>query len=111
LVHAGIAASDVICCARLGKHAQVEDHNDAVRLLDSADRAMGKHLKVLLGLKTRSGYTDTPTSRDELKRSERVAEALMEAAVAPTLRPETETSLDDISIIATHQRSDHGVWV
>jgi hypothetical protein len=28
-VHAGIAASDVICCASLGEHAQGEDHGEA----------------------------------------------------------------------------------
>ncbi|QYB00722.1 hypothetical protein I1A62_03285 (plasmid) [Rhodococcus sp. USK10] len=78
-VHAGIAASDVICCARLGKHAQGEDHKDAVTLLGSVDPATAKHLSVLLGLKTRSGYTDTPTST-ESKRAERAAEALIEAA-------------------------------
>jgi hypothetical protein len=33
-VHAGIAAADVICCARLGKHSQGEDHVSAVGLLD-----------------------------------------------------------------------------
>ena len=80
LVHAGIAASDVICCARLGKHAQGEDHKDAIRLLGSADQAMAKYLNVLLGLKTRSSYTDTPTSRDESMRARRAAEALIEAA-------------------------------
>ncbi|BAH51863.1 hypothetical protein [Rhodococcus opacus] len=68
-VHAGIAASDVICCARLGKHAQGEDHKDAVTLLGSVDPAIAKHLSVLLGVKTRSGYTDTPTSRTESNRS------------------------------------------
>jgi hypothetical protein len=31
-VHAGIAASDVICCASLGEHAQGEDHGEAVGL-------------------------------------------------------------------------------
>lgn len=30
-VHAGIAASDVICCARLGEHAKDEDHNEGDR--------------------------------------------------------------------------------
>jgi hypothetical protein len=33
LVHAGIAASDVICCARLGEHAQGDNHVEAVALL------------------------------------------------------------------------------
>ena len=32
-VHAGIAAADVVCCIELGKHAQGEDHNEAVALL------------------------------------------------------------------------------
>ncbi len=32
-VHAGIAASDVICCARLGEHAQGKNHGEATGLL------------------------------------------------------------------------------
>lgn len=32
-VHAGIAASDAICCAALGEHAQGESHVEAVQLL------------------------------------------------------------------------------
>lgn len=30
-VHAGIAASDVVCCAALGHFAQGDDHNQAIR--------------------------------------------------------------------------------
>lgn len=36
-IHAGIAASDAICIARLGHFAQGQDHNDAVALLKSVD--------------------------------------------------------------------------
>ena len=32
-VHAGIAAADVLCCARMGVHAQGDDHTEAVALL------------------------------------------------------------------------------
>lgn len=32
-IHAGAAASDVICCARLGEHAQGDNHAEAVALL------------------------------------------------------------------------------
>lgn len=33
LIHAGIAAADVICCEALGEHAQSESHTAAVELL------------------------------------------------------------------------------
>jgi len=36
-VHSGIAAADVICCARLGEHSQGDNHNEAVTLLKRAD--------------------------------------------------------------------------
>lgn len=32
-VHAGIAASDVICCGSLGRHAQGDSHEEAATLL------------------------------------------------------------------------------
>jgi hypothetical protein len=56
-VHAGIAASDAICCARLGQHAQGDDHNEAVALLSKADNPSAKHLRVLLSMKTKAGYS------------------------------------------------------
>ncbi|MGI9000922.1 MAG: hypothetical protein ACR2GH_04575 [Pseudonocardia sp.] len=79
-VHAGIAASDVICCARLGKHAQGEKHNEAVDLLKTADKEVAKHLSTLLNLKTKSGYSHTSATVDEFRRAGRAAEALVEAA-------------------------------
>ena len=36
-VHAGIAAADVICCARLGRHAHGENHDEAIGLIEKVD--------------------------------------------------------------------------
>ena len=33
LVHAGIAAADVVCCRELGEHALGESHTEAIALL------------------------------------------------------------------------------
>jgi len=79
-VHAGIAAADVICCARLGEHSQTENHNEAAPHLAKADRDSVKHLRTLLGMKTESGYSHTPATLDECKRAGRAAEALLETA-------------------------------
>jgi hypothetical protein len=79
-VHAGIGAADVICCARLGEHSSGQDHNEAVTLLQSADKTIAKHLSVLLDMKTRSGYSSTKSSPADRKRAKRSAQALFEAA-------------------------------
>ena len=79
-VHAGIAASDVICCAGLGEFSQSDNHNEAITLLGSVDKESAKNLKILLGLKTRAGYTHLAIGRDDTKRAGRAARALMEAA-------------------------------
>lgn len=79
-IHAGIAASDVICCARLGQHAQGESHAEALAMLGQADRGSEKHLRVLLGMKTKIGYSHTEATVTEAKRAGRAAEALVEAA-------------------------------
>ncbi|SFH25794.1 hypothetical protein [Amycolatopsis regifaucium] len=79
-VHAGIAASDVICCARLGKHALGESHDEAIGLLAKADNDVAKHLRTLLKLKTKAGYSHTPVTADEFKRAGRAAETLVETA-------------------------------
>lgn len=79
-VHAGIAASDVICCGSLGKHAQGESHDEATALLASADKDAAKHLRTLLRLKTKAGYGHTPATKDEVKKASRAADVLIEKA-------------------------------
>lgn len=79
-VHAGIAASDVICCAALGKHARGPNHNEAIDLLRQADKDAAKHLETLLDMKTKSGYTAVAASTSDIKRATRAAEPLVEAA-------------------------------
>lgn len=79
-VHAGIAASDVICCARLGLHAQGEDHGEAVALLSKADRECAKHLRILLSMKTKAGYSHARATSIEVKRATRSAGTLVETA-------------------------------
>lgn len=79
-VHSGIAAADVICCARLAAHAQGQNHNEAVALLKSAAPDAAKHLNALLGLKTKSGYSHMSVSADDVRRATRALEALIDAA-------------------------------
>lgn len=81
-VHAGIAAADVICCAKLGRHHHSDNHNAAVTLLAQADTSASKQLKRLLDMKTRCGYGATPATLAEQKRAGRAAEALVRAAEA-----------------------------
>ncbi len=78
---AGIAAADVICCAILGHHSQGEDHNSAVVLLRSANKASAKHLATLLNMKTRSGYTHKEALANDRKRAIRAATALVDEAM------------------------------
>jgi hypothetical protein len=79
-VLAGIAASDVVCCARLGEHASDENHSAAIALLGKANKEVAKHLRTLLSMKAKASYGDDPPSADECKRAGRAAEALVEAA-------------------------------
>ena len=82
LVHAGIAAADVICCAALGIHAQGENHNEAITLLAKADSRHAKDLQTLLGVKTKAGYSAIPVSNSERTRATRAAGRLVDAAEA-----------------------------
>lgn len=79
-IHAGIAATDVICIRRLGKFARGQDHNGAIQLLESADRESAKHLRAPLSMKTIAGYSYLPASSSERTRAERAMSALLEAA-------------------------------
>lgn len=82
LVHAGIAAADVICCARLGEYAQGSNHNEAIALLKTADPDSAQHLETLLKMKTRVGYGHMPASQDDLKKAQRAGDALLRTARA-----------------------------
>ena len=81
-VHAGIAAADVVCCARLGEHATGDDHQAAVALLRRVDTTGAKHLKTLLDMKTRSAYGPAVTSTTDRTRAGRAAAALVRMAEA-----------------------------
>jgi hypothetical protein len=79
-VHAGIAAAEVNCCAKMGTYHSGENHNEAVALLGSVDQSAAKQLKALLDMKTRSGYSPLLTSAPDRKRAGRAAAALVATA-------------------------------
>ena len=79
-VHAGIAAADVICCARLGKHASGQNHEEAAALLLNVDKQLAKDLSTLLGMKTAAGYSQTSISAAKAKQAGRAMERLVDAA-------------------------------
>lgn len=80
-VHTGIAAADVICCARLGRRAQGDNHAAATALLKKANAAdSARRLEVLLSMKSKAGYTHLPSSTTDVKRAARAAKSLLEVA-------------------------------
>ncbi len=79
-VDAGIAASDVICCVRLGVHSNTGNHSEAVALLRRADGGAERHLNTLLNLKNKAAYTHQDLTAVELKKMNSAAERLVEAA-------------------------------
>lgn len=79
-VHAGIAAADVICCARLAEMSKSTQHEDAVALLKKVDPVHSNRLKTLLSLKSKAGYDHESVSATDAERARRAAEALLESA-------------------------------
>ena len=79
-VHAGIAAADVLCCAKLGRHATGENHDEAKRLVSLVDPGAGQALGTLLGMKTKAGYSALRMTATDRRRASRAAEALLTAA-------------------------------
>jgi len=82
-VHAGIAASDVICCKALGHFVQSQDHLQAIAELSKVipdGTRLGNDLRALLQMKTRAGYGAPPVTADQRKRAFRRAEALVATA-------------------------------
>ncbi len=79
-VHAGIAAADVICFARLGRHSQGDNHEAAALLKKANGADSARRLEVLLRMKSKAGYTHLPSSITDAKQAGRAAKNLVEAA-------------------------------
>lgn len=79
-VDAGIAASDVICCVRLGVHSNTGNHSEALALLKRAAGGFERHLNTLLNLKNKAAYTHQDLSSAELRKMNRAAEHLVKSA-------------------------------
>ena len=73
---AGIAAADAICCRALGRHAQGDNHAEAVAMVRSVQPDGGElalALGALLGMKTKAGYGQEPVSAHDKVRAPRRA--------------------------------------
>jgi len=79
-VLAGIAASDAICCWRLGERSSSSSHSDAVGLLAKLDKKLAKHLSILIGDKTTSHYGEKFIGVETLKSCLRAMDQLISAA-------------------------------
>lgn len=82
-VHAGIAASDAICCLWLKEHSVGESHADAVALIRKVrpdGSELGKALGSLLSVKTEAGYGAKPLAKTKAVKAQRDAERLVRAA-------------------------------
>lgn len=79
-VHAGIAAADVVCCAKLGEYSNTPNHSDALTLLKKADPALEVSLSRLVGMKTLAGYGAATVSAQRVTTARTAAEKLLAAA-------------------------------
>lgn len=82
-VLAGIAASDAVCCARLGERSRGQDHRQAVQLLERVSPTgvkMAKALRELLAVKDDSHYGSTLVSVSKAKHMVRRARELINSA-------------------------------
>ncbi|MFH1329223.1 MAG: hypothetical protein ABIJ48_00980 [Actinomycetota bacterium] len=82
-VLAGIAATDAICCARLGRHAVGDDHRAAVDLggtIGPEEREAAKALTVLLSIKHKAQCQTSAVAKADATRAVRRAQSLIAAA-------------------------------
>lgn len=79
-IHSGIAASDYICCMRLGEYHSSESHSSAVGILASVDPELAEQLRRLLRMKTKAAYSGAPASAEDAKAAQRAATKLLKAA-------------------------------
>ena len=82
-VFAGIAASDAMCCARLGGHAVGDDHRAAVDLVATIGpegREAAKALTALLSVKHKAQYQTSAVGKPDATAAVRRAQGLIAAA-------------------------------
>lgn len=78
-VLSGIASSDAVCCARLGRRSRSRDHREAITLRESvpdSPKEMTHDLRRLLDLKDGAHYSSImvtlTTARDAVRRARRL---------------------------------------
>ena len=80
----GIAASDAVCCSRLGRRSRGQDHHQAVDLLATVrpdGPAMAKDLRRLLEIKDQAHYAATMISAARAEQAVQWARRLDDLAV------------------------------
>ncbi len=79
-VHAGIAASDSLCCLRLGERSSDQDHASAASFLARVEKSLANELTRLLALKTTAAYETRHASRADARNAVKRARKLVDAA-------------------------------
>ena len=82
-VLAGIAAADLICCRRLGRHAAGDDHQQGLGLVEEAGevgREARRHLETLLSIKHKAQYEEVDLTVTEARRAIRAMRSILELA-------------------------------
>ena len=82
-VLAGVAASDAMCCARLGRHAVGDDHRAAIDLVGTIGpdgREAAKALTALLSVKHKAQYQTSAVGRVDATAAVRRAQSLIATA-------------------------------
>ena len=79
-VLAGIAAGDAICLVATGQRSTGSDHQSAADLLSGVDRALGRRLRELIEIKSRSHYGHHVLTPSDRTRALRAAATLVHAA-------------------------------
>lgn len=82
-VLAAIAASDAICCLRLGRYYAGEDHRSAARLLEKVQpdgHGLATDLAKVLAIKDQVHYSGDPIPESRLRSVLRSASRLVETA-------------------------------
>ncbi|WP_432546111.1 HEPN domain-containing protein [Kineococcus sp. SYSU DK004] len=80
----GIAASDAVCCRRLGERSRGQDHRQAVDLLAGVrpeGPAMARDLRRLLEIKDQAHYAATMVSAARAEQAVQWARRMFDAAV------------------------------
>ena len=109
-VHAGIAAADVLCCAKLDTYHDGKNHHEAIALVARVDKVAERNLRALLGHEDQIRLQRRPDINRGPEEG-RTSRNIAGAGCRSDLRPQRPAPLQFVEEGGRRSPITHHLWV